>query len=155
MKRLITIFLVLALILPAAATAVDLEDMSFDELVVLREQINLAIWNSQEWQSVTVPQGVWEVGKDIPVGKWTISLAPEASSDWGELFYCSGLDETGTRANWNSKAFTYIQLGSQSREADVDQKSVDIDCKKDMYIIIERAPMVFTPYVGKPDLGFK
>ncbi len=39
------------------ATDIDLSHMSFEDLVTLKDQINLAIWNSKEWQEVTVPQG--------------------------------------------------------------------------------------------------
>ena len=35
----------------------DLSGLSYDELVQLRDQINLAIWNSEEWEEVSVPSG--------------------------------------------------------------------------------------------------
>ena len=56
MKKFLFSFIVLVLLITsAAADPVDLSGMSFDELVALRDQLNLAIWNSQEWQEVTVP----------------------------------------------------------------------------------------------------
>ena len=72
MKRTLCIILAFVLVLtlaPAAFADVDLSGMSFDELVALKDQINLALWNSADWQEVTVPQGVWQVGADIPAGK--------------------------------------------------------------------------------------
>lgn len=78
MKKLVSFFLTALLLFSAAsADPVDLSGLSFDELVALRDQINLAIWNSQEWQEVTVPAGIWQVGKDIPAGHWSIRVAAE------------------------------------------------------------------------------
>ena len=31
---------------------------------MLKSKINLAIWNSREWQEVSVPRGVYQVGVD-------------------------------------------------------------------------------------------
>lgn len=150
MKKLLTVILILAMILPAAALAdlPDISGLSYDELVQLKEQINLAMWNSQEWQEVTVPIGVWKIGEDIPVGKWNISISPDAE-DWCDLYYCSKLDKTGLRADFGSSVFFTCQL-----ENDSDTCSVDIDCKEGMYIVIGRATVIFRPYSGKPDLGF-
>ena len=74
MKRFFCLLFVLVL-LPVVSFAdlPDLSGLSYDELVQLRDKINLAIWNSEEWQEVTVPIGVWVVGEDIPVGHWSIS----------------------------------------------------------------------------------
>ena len=96
MKKLITVILILALILPVAALAdlPDLSGLSFNELVQLRDQLNLAIWNSQEWQ-VTVPIGVWKVGEDIPVGKWTIRAASENENVGTYIVYCDVLEPSG------------------------------------------------------------
>ncbi len=57
----------------AEKSAFDLQGLSFNELLALREQINLAIWNSNEWQCVEVPAGNYTIGIDIPAGYWTIS----------------------------------------------------------------------------------
>lgn len=64
MKKALSLFLAIMLLIvsiPAMAD-VDLTGMTYAELVALKDQINLAIWNSSEWQEVTVPQGVWKVG---------------------------------------------------------------------------------------------
>ena len=89
MKKLVSFFLAALLICSAAAAdPVDLSGMSYDELVALRDQINLAIWNSQEWQEVTVPEGIWIVGEDIPAGHWSIRVAAEK-----DYFYVSCFDK--------------------------------------------------------------
>ena len=95
MKRFLSLLLCLLVVVSPAWSIADLPDissLSYDELVELKDSINLAIWNSQEWQEVTVPMGVWTVGEDIPVGHWSISLSPDTShgefQDLSRLSYC-------------------------------------------------------------------
>ena len=155
MKKLISLFCVFALIIalsPAALAAVDLSGMSYDELVALKDQINLAIWNSDEWQEVEVPQGVWEVGADIPAGKWTV-IAGNGCNQRFDIG--STLDSTGTKLAktdywWRLKSKDYSRFDAAS---DVD--SVTVDLSDGMYITIDEGSVTFTPYAGKPSLGFK
>ena len=51
----------------------DVSSLSFSDLIKLQEEINLALWNSDEWQEVTVPAGLYQVGRDIPAGTWVVS----------------------------------------------------------------------------------
>ena len=158
MKKLLTVILVLALTLPVAlAESIDLSGMSFDELVALRDRINLAIWQSDEWQEVTVPQGVWKVGEDIPAGHWTIKCAPEwrnthivlgnALSDGGD-----GIDA------WNSDRYTYERVYNPDHrwyEVGDGVTEYSFNVKDGDYIVIDDGEAIFMPYAGKPDLGFK
>ena len=157
MKKLITIILILALALPALALAdlPDLSGLTYDELVQLKDQINMAMWNCQEWQEVTVPLGVWTVGEDIPVGHWSITLSPEVSSQWASVKYCDLLNAAGTDAGnqFNCKIYAYLDVGAPTNEN--YPQTIDLDLKPGTYIIIGHAPVVFTPYAGKPSLGFK
>ncbi len=96
MKRILglAVATILALIMTATTFAdIDLSGMTYDELVALKDQINLAIWNSEEWQEVEVPQGVWEVGADIPAGKWEIRPLQGATT---AIYTGTRLSETGT-----------------------------------------------------------
>lgn len=155
MKKVMTIFITLVLILalaPAAFADVDLSGMTFDELVALRDQIDLAIWNSQEWQEVTVPQGLYKVGADIPAGKWTIR-APSGEANTVKIG--SELDDNGTDVNFRGdlrmivgENYTGYALGSAC-----DFWTVDL--RDGQYVCITNGPAVFTPYAGKPSLGFK
>lgn len=77
MKKLVSFALSLALMacaIPAFADGPDLQSMSDDELVSLRDAINaeLASRNFQE-KEVTVPPGRYKVGEDIPAGTYTVS----------------------------------------------------------------------------------
>ena len=157
MKRLITIILILALLLPAAALAdVDLSGMTYEELVILKDRINLAMWNSQEWQEVTVPAGVWEVGKDIPEGHWTISQA--ADNTLSNIVYTDCLDEFGKDVGEGWKGWYGAICNKKNKDGTLRMpeypETADIDMKAGMFFIT-KTPVIFTPYTGKPGLGFK
>ena len=157
MKKLITVILILAMLLPAAALAdlPDISGLSYDELVQLRNELNLAMWNSQEWQEVTVPVGVWVVGEDIPINHWSISLSPDATRQWAKIIYCDRLDESGLDAGNQFDCKIYAYLNVASPDNDRYPQKIDIDLQPGTFLIIGNGPVVFTPYSGKPDLGFK
>lgn len=155
MKKLI-LALILALALPVCALAdVDLSSMTFDELVALSDQINLAIWNSQEWQEVTVPQGLWKVGEDIPEGHWTIK---PVDGVYSFVTYGNKLEENEKEVAYGSKGYFSENIFSPNNsiyEEGKDKLEIDIDAQVGYYIEIERGDVVFSPYTGKPKLGFK
>lgn len=155
MKKL-AVVLVLLLALPVFAQAdVDLSGMTFDELVALREKIDLAIWNSQEWQEVTVPQGIWEVGVDIPEGHWTIR---PVDGVYSYVTYGNKLEENNKEVAYGSKGYfseNIFSPNSRIYEEGKDRLEIDVDAKAGSYIEIERGDVVFSPYTGKQKLGFK
>lgn len=155
MKKLFALVLLL-LALPIAALAdVDLSGMSFDELVALSDQINLAMWNSEEWQEVTVPQGIWLVGEDIPEGHWTIK---PVDGVYAYVTYGNLLEDNQKEVSYKSKDYyheTLVSLTSSIYEEGEDLQQIDIDAKSGSYIEIENGNVIFTPYSGKPKLGFK
>lgn len=161
MKKRHIILLSLILFLSVASIAFaeerfDLSSMTYDELVTLKDKINLAIWNSQEWQEVIVPQGVWLVGKDIPEGHWSISCAGGYCTS---LRFGTCLDETGHSIDaWNTEFyFSDNVYGTDSVLFDpvTDKVITDVELKDGTYVIIQTSNAVFTPYSGKPSLGFK
>lgn len=155
MKRIVTLFLILcALSIPVFAE-VDLSGMTFDELVALSDQINLAMWNSQEWQEVTVPQGVWKVGEDIPEGHWTIK---PVDGVYAYVAYGNTLESNQKEVSYKSKDYYRESIYSETcsiYDAGEDLLQMDIDAKSGSYICIENGDVVFMPYTGKPKLGFK
>lgn len=154
MKKLLAASaLCLALCAPAIAE-VDLSGMSYAELVSLKDQINLAMWQCQEWQEVTVPQGVWVVGEDIPAGHWSVSPVDGA---WATISYGSKLSENGRSLDRSNDRFSEILVNPSSRifREGQDATMIDFEAKTGAYIIIENGDVVFTPYAGKPSLGFK
>lgn len=76
MKKLLSILLLVCLLIPAAvAEDIDLSKLSFDELASLRDRCQMEMLSRSEWKEVQVPQGIWQVGKDIPAGDWIIKCA--------------------------------------------------------------------------------
>lgn len=154
MKRILSLALACVLVFalaPAAFADVDLSGMSFDELVALKDQINLAIWNSAEWQEVEVPQGVWEVGADIPAGKWTIKAIPGGNA---YIKVGNELKDGGT----DVKAKYTLDIYAPDHSHFTEGKSLSegtAEFEVGQYISINYANAIFTPYAGKPSLGFK
>ncbi|MBR3796158.1 MAG: hypothetical protein IKK34_09070 [Clostridia bacterium] len=155
MKRLVTLMLMLLFMVGvASAEAIDLSGMSFDELVALREKVDLAIWSCEEWQEVKVPQGVWVIGQDIPAGKWTIKADDGITAllQWGDM-----LDEAGNGISWDGKICETEMLYSETCRfyEKGDATEVTWDLKDGQYFIVEEGIVQFSPYSGKPSLGFK
>lgn len=148
MKKLIALLLILVLV-PVASMAdlPDISGLSFDELIQLREQLNLAIWNSAEWKEVTVPIGVWKVGEDIPQGKWTI----RGENGYTYIQYCSELDSNGREGSVSGRVY-YSEI--IDIDSDLSPDSIDLDMYKGLYFIVKSGKAVFTPFTGKHDLGF-
>ena len=162
MKKIASIVLIGIMLCMAfsAFAEVNLSGMTYDELIALKDQINLAIWNSQEWQEVTVPQGEWVVGQDIPAGTWTVKCA-DVNRDSYMLSQCD--------LEWGYKNGEYIDVimncggyatiyNPQNRTYETGSLTeMKIELKDGMVFHVRKAhaPVVFTPYTGKPDLGFK
>lgn len=154
MKKVLTIFITFVLIfalVPAAFADVDLSGMSYDELVALKDQINMAIWNSAEWQEVEVPQGVWEVGADIPAGKWTIKAVPGGNT---YIKVGTTLEDGGTDVDSDFTVDIYDR-GHYGYKEGQELTESTITLEAGQYINIKFANAIFTPYAGKPSLGFK
>ena len=159
MKKIYALILaaVILLAIPTVAFAtsgkldIDLSKLSYDELVELKDQINLAIWQSKEWQEVEVPQGIWEVGKDIPEGKWTIKAYPKTN-----IFVYIGdeLKDSGTDIKyWTMQQVVSPEFSLYKEGRDMVEFEVDLE--KGVYVKISLGNAVFSPYSGKPSLGFK
>lgn len=139
---------------PAFSENIDISGLSFSELVVLKDRINLALWNSDEWQEVEVPAGVWIIGEDIPSGHWTISAVPDS---FANITYCDALAPDGqSPANgwqgWNGVLTGY--KNSDGSWYEHGRNSVDLNLENGHFLIVY-TDVVITPYSGKPSLNFK
>ena len=155
MKRILVLLMALLCFAGiASADAFDLSGMSYEELVALKEQVDLAIWNSKEWQEVEVPEGVWVIGQDIPAGKWTIKAADgiTAMVEWGDV-----LDESGNGIAWSGRIYETEFLYSVNYRFYEKGNSTEVawDLKDGQYFIVEDGIAVFSPYSGGKNLGFK
>lgn len=154
MKKVITICITLVLILtlvPDAFADVDLSGMSFDELVALKDQINLALWNSADWQEVTVPQGLYKVGSDIPAGKWTVK-APVGG--YTVVKIGSQVDENGTDVDYHGESKPICGDNYSGFAPSSACAFWTVELREDQYVSVKNGDCVFTPYAGN-NLGFK
>ena len=159
MKKLVALFLAIVLSAGIAlAEGIDLSGMSYDELVALKDRINLAMWQSDEWQEVTVPQGVWKVGEDIPAGHWTVKCTSERGVKQTRINWGEKLDSDGNSIAWKGRHSILNDVYNTNYkyyEYDGELTEYSFEAFDGDYIVIEKAPAVFTPYQGKPSLGFK
>lgn len=151
MKRMVAMLMAFMLIGSIALAEIDLSGMTYEELVELKDRINKAMWECEEWEEVTVPQGVWEIGVDIPEGHWTIK--PESGSMAyviiGDFRTGSTVDGSKSSVTVAAKDWEYYN-SSYMQEADVILES-----GRFVEVSPDAGKAVFTPYSGKPDLGFK
>lgn len=156
MKKIISMFLVLLMAFPAFAEDIDLSGLSYAELVALKDRINLAMWECDEWQEVIVPPGTWKVGVDIPAGHWTVKCHPDTwatNISWGDhlddnnesIRYWGRYSISNTIYNPNNETFDPINQWSE----------YSFEVQNGDYIEIIYGAAIFTPYTGKPSLGFK
>ena len=157
MKKLLAVALVLCLLMPCAvAESIDLSGLSFAELAALRDRCQAEMMKRKKWEEVVVPVGVYEVGIDIPEGHWTITGYSGSRYGWGRFIYCDALDETGKNMAKKPKLYySEIIKYRGSTDSRIEVEEIDIDLKAGNYVIIEKGALVFSPFNGKPDLGFK
>lgn len=156
MKRLLASFLAAILVFGCASADVDLTGMSLEELVALRDQVDVAIAELLKGKIVVLPAGVYQVGKDIPAGHWSITASKDDNIfGWSVFTYCSELDSTGAQAGnrWTMDVYYSKQVRNPESDAAVSLTNIDIEIEDGNYIIIEYAPLIFTPstrnYGGK------
>lgn len=169
MKRFLVFLLVILLTFPVLiasaesekplnAKDIDLSKMSYGQLVILKNLINKAMWESREWQEVTVPQGLYVVGKDIPAGHWTIKCA---GSYFANVEVCDVIDSTGKDVNpysYSSKYYWEEEVYNPTHMLFNEYNNLtecDIDLREGLYVVVKYSSVVFTPYTGKPSFGFK
>lgn len=155
MKKIFAFVLAAALILaiaPAAFAEWDLSGMSYDELVALKDQVQRTIWESEKWEEVTVPQGIYQVGRQIPPGKWTVLCKANGA---GEIEVADSLRENGTKVTFPPKASKTIYNPESRLYSEGDATEWTVELFDGEYVAISMSSLVFTPYNGAPELGFK
>lgn len=155
MKKVITIIMItLAMLCMAAqAESVDLSGLSFQELAALRDRAQMEMMQRDAWQEVTVPQGVYQVGVQIPAGTWTVRCATGnyTEIDWGDTLKDNGQGvEYGNRYDW---AVVYNPSGSYYSAG--DQTEYTFSVRDGEYIIIKDGMATFMPGGVTPSFTFK
>ena len=125
--------------------------MSFSELLALREQVNAALWASDDWQSVTVPAGIYVIGREIPAGRWTIRPVDGHTAN---ISIGDTLDASKTALDYMGVyGFEQITSPSASYSQYNTIESVSWDLTDGYYLAIDNASVIFEPYIG-PSFSF-
>lgn len=130
MKRFLITLLAVCMIVSIASA--ELSDMTFDELLELRDSVTFEIMSRPEWKEVTVPGGTWIVGEDIPAGSYCISPGQRGG-------YVT-IKRPG-------KTFSIISQGVRNESNMIGK----IDLLDGDTVEIENGSVVFSPAIG---LGF-
>ncbi|MBR3333137.1 MAG: hypothetical protein IKG23_02495 [Clostridia bacterium] len=132
----------------------DLSTYSFDNLITLKNKLNLSIWNSYSWDRIIVPAELYQIGSDIPEGKWTIS-SPE---NYTRIAYGTKLyDENMSLSIYDDWEKEIKNPNYTSYKTDEDVTSIDLTTTNGAYLAInENTCAAFSPISGKKQsLGFK
>lgn len=132
----------------------EVATLSLDELLALKNQLNLAIWRATEWKEITVQQGIWKIGEDIPAGHWTIQASDGA---YTLLQWCGKLNAEGTAMDVDTLIGTasLVSTHSEMFDSTMHRSAIDWNLKDGTYIIVSSGNAVFIPYRGNTDFEFK
>ena len=133
MKKIITFILALIVCTTSAVAEFDLSGLTFEELVALQQQVQLAMWETDGWQEVEVPAGVYEIGVDIPAGRWSL-----VATGWTGVTYSSALDEYGAISYHDNISYGYYEPGQE----------VVMNLVDGTFLCIELSSVTFTPYTN-------
>lgn len=131
------------------------EVASVADLVSLREDITLSLLSSPEYESVNVPAGVYQVGTDIPEGKWSLTSSVKTDMDIG-----SKLKDNGHEIQYGGDyyvtdsdlRFTYGYLYKDNEYVPTIYQNVDLPM--DAYVVISKGSVDFSTFIGQPDFLF-
>ena len=121
----------------AEPETIDLQDMTLAEISNLIQRAQLAILQTDDWQEVTVPAGIYQIGVDIPAGKWNVSM----DKRWARIRIGAALNDTQNEVDHRSDGYYTVQLNE-------DVPAQDITFLDGMYVEIYNAPLIFRPAVG-------
>ena len=161
MKKLFALLLILLLIPCAFAESIDLSGLSFEELAALRDRCQSEMMTRNEWQQVTVPQGLWQVGAQIPAGTWTVRCADRGRTSYlmKECHVDWGIGQPNDKGQWDYKlkkggVIIYNPYNDEYKDQ-VTEVTITLEEGDFVYINPQYNAAVFMPYTGAPDLGFK
>lgn len=154
MKKLFCLVLVGILIMSVAwAEEIDLSGLSLRELEALRNRCLLEMFSREDWQEVSVPQGVYKVGVHIPAGTWTVQCKTGyfTSIEWGDRLAPNGHEVDVT----DRSDYTSVYNPNHERTDPSERISYTFTVRSGDYIIIDYAPAVFTPGAMALPFSFK
>lgn len=143
MKKLVALILTLCLIPCFCFAEIDLSGMSYAELIELNKATINAIMSSKEQYSVVVPVGTYQIGVDIPAGRYTVSIDPyqySASIKWGEW--------KGSYISSLYGGYEFLHGNKHNSYPSGEPTSVNVFLTEGHYISVESGSVIFSPYVA-------
>lgn len=123
-------------------------DKTWNELLIIQSRLTDVMWESEEWEQIRIPAGIYEIGVHIPGRRWHM-LAHEG--DTSTIKMGATLDASGTGVVY---PYTSEQISiNDPNYPDVTLTSVSWDLKDGMYISISGSPVIFVPS-RESSLGF-
>ena len=114
----------------------DLSSLSYTDLQNLVAQAQREMMTRSEFQTVTVPAGLYTIGVEIPAGKWHI----EKGASYNFVTIGSELNSNKNEIAYSRDKY-YVSL-------DKDMPSIDMTLVSGMYIWIENGPVIFSTPTG-------
>ena len=95
MKRLIVSVLVLLLAFPSVAMAgdINLEELDFESLLALKQEVDAEFNTREESGPFALQDGIYRVGTDLKAGTYYYTFLKPGSSAYGQLFLYEDFDE--------------------------------------------------------------
>ena len=148
MKKLFALILALVLLCSSAVAESDdpFAGLSFDEILALYKYVGQYLMQMPEFKQVTVPEGIYKIGVDIPSGDYEIYSLPDSQTS---VYYFDKINTFGSTAA--DDAMTQWEVIS-----DIDGlgcKSYHFHFVDGNYVRISSAPAVFSTYTG-PKFSF-
>lgn len=146
MKQIVCILLCVALMGTCAVAE------NYNEFVEKYALAGRRMWTATDWESVIIPWGVWEIGTDIPAGRWKLEAASEITS---EIASGPTLNDGGAELSL-SKAYVSEQLVSINNPAyDAwDTSEIELELKKSFFLQVKYGAVRLTPLEKKSSYRF-
>ena len=137
MKKIIVIVMTLILVFGMAySETIDLDAMSVDELVELRNDVIAALYSKNG--AVSLPEGRYVAGKDIAVGTYTIVQCEEDT--WSVVGVYESLD--AKEPKYNKYIYDHAEMSATLAEGEVlDVHIVEAGSGTCPLVIFQSAPL--------------
>jgi hypothetical protein len=158
-KKLLSILLAIFLCASASAET-DYSAMTAEELIALYRGLNAQITDLQKemqdvaWAigqkglyPVTVPPGTWEIGVDIPAGRWWIE-----SKDTTTIIYGDQRDRAMYAIDPDRSTYylRHMLYGVESEQWSIGSSVVVLNLEEGFYLNVIGDPVAFTPRMQFP-----
>ena len=123
------------------------ENLTFDQLIYVRQYLDDYIFSRPEFKKVTVPEGIYKIGSDIPAGEYEIFSLPDSQTS---VVYFDKLNELGS-SHSDDAVYQWEVI------SDIDglgAKSYHFTFADGNYVKISIGSAVFTTYIG-PSFTFE